>query len=326
MLVQSQYNECKICGGRSHKLLFTAKDLNYGTTNKEFNIVKCKKCKLVHINPLPVNLEQYYPELYGPHQQKDNISIKPSIETVLSLFYNYPVQKSGGQGVLKKICYLHKFFEVAVKNEYFFHRIPYERQAKILDIGCGNGSYLLLLKKLGWNAAGQLFGVEFPNESIAHIKKTEELNIIEGNFLNVELPMSFFSIATLRHVLEHFSDPVLAMRRVHDVLAPGGRVLISLPNFRSLETFLFKGKWYHIDAPRHLYHFTPATLKALLERTGFEMERIYLKKSVSTVTRSLENYGLTVSKSVEKYIISNILKISKLLGLSEEILCIAVKK
>ncbi|MEW6117192.1 MAG: class I SAM-dependent methyltransferase [Nitrospirota bacterium] len=326
MLVHSQYNECKVCGGRSHKLLFTAKDLNYRTTNKEFNIVKCRKCKLVHINPLPESLEQYYPELYGPHQQKNKISINPSLQRVLNLFYDYPVQNGDGRSAIDKLRYLHRFLEVAFKNDFFFYRIPYSSNKRLLDIGCGNGSYLLYLKKLGWDAEKQLFGVEFPNASIAQIKQSEQLNIIEGDFLDIELPMNFFTIATLRHVLEHFIDPVLAMKKVREILEPGGKVFISVPNFRSLEGVFLKEKWYPLDPPRHLYHFTPGTLRKLLHKTGFEVEKMHLKRSMSSLTKSLENYGINISKPTRKYLISNFLKLSKVLGFSAEILCIAVKK
>lgn len=317
---------CPLCNSKEYKLLFSAADLNYGTTDEVFDIVKCRGCDLVTISPFPEDMEKYYPSQYGPHQQKNTVSVKPSLQQVLRLFYGYPLQDGESRSALDKLRCFHKFLEVVLKNDFFFYRIPYSRNGRLLDIGCGNGSYLLYLKKLGWDAERQLFGVEFPNESITHIKKTEQLNIIEGDFMNAELPKEFFSFASMRHVLEHFSDPVAAMRKVHAILEPRGRVLIGIPNFRSLESRLLKGRWHHIDAPRHLYHFTPRTLRRLLTSSGFEVEKMHLKKSVSPAARSIEHYGITVSKTTKKHLLSNILKVSQLLGLSGELLCVAVKK
>ena len=214
-----------------------------------------------------------------------------------------------------------------MKNDFFFFKIPYRKDLRLLDIGCGNGIYLLQLKKLGWNPRTQLYGIEFPNEVLQQLKEVEQVNIIEGNLYEGELPKNFFDVVTLRHVLEHFYDPTLAMQKIYHTLKPGGKVLILAPNFKSIEAlFIFKEKWYNIDTPRHLYHFTPKTLMKLLLKTEFTVEQIYLKKSVSPVVKSLEYYGYRVPKFIEKSVIPNILSIFKLFGFSEDLLCKAVKR
>jgi SAM-dependent methyltransferase len=77
----------------------------------------------------------------------------------------------------------------------------------------------------------------------------------------------------LWHVLEHLDDPAAAIARVASLLAPGGRLLIGVPNLASVQASIGRERWYHLDLPRHRTHFTPAGLRALLERHGFAVER-----------------------------------------------------
>lgn len=146
----------------------------------------------------------------------------------------------------------------------------------MLDVGCGNGSYLLGLKSLGWNAREQLYGIDFKSPVLKELQEQEDINTMEGNFIEMDLPENFFDVVTFRHVLEHFSDPSAALKKAYRILKPGGVVLIDVPNFKSIEAlFLFKDKWFAIEAPRHLYHFSPETLKGLLNKAGFVEEKIY---------------------------------------------------
>ena len=318
---------CNICGSVDCRLLFKVKDLNYRTTDEEFNIVKCRGCGLVYVNPQPKEMGRYYPPAYGPHSPDPKVSIKEPLRKTLELFYNYRAAgKADAAGITDKLRYLPRFFEIKLKDDFFFFRIPYGEDKRILDVGCGNGSYLLRLKKLGWNAA-QLYGVDLPGENLKRLREAEGINITEGDFLNAPLPPDFFDFVTLNHVLEHFGDPLAAMKKAYKIVKPGGKVLIGIPNFKSVEAlFIFKEKWYHLDPPRHLYHFAPKTLKRLLEGAGFTVEKMYFKKCVGRFTMNLKNYGWNVSKSTEKYAISNMLKLFKLFGFSGELLCIAVKK
>lgn len=318
---------CNLCGCDKYVLLFKARDLNYRTTAKVFNIVKCNNCGLVFINPQPEHIEQYYPETYGPHRSDPKIRVKESLRKTLELFYKYPVKTMESHySVISRLKYLFKFFEVRFKNDFFFYRLSYGFDKKILDIGCGNGSYLLSLKAFGWDPSKQLYGIDFPSENLKKLKENKQMNITEGNFIEVEMPINFFEVITLRHVLEHFTDPSLVMNKIYRLLKPGGKVLINVPNFKSIESlYLFKENYHAVDAPRHLYHFTPETLKMLLQKTGFTIEKIYLKKSPTPFVISLQNYGYTTPKWVEKYFISNILTLLKILGYSGEILCVASK-
>lgn len=228
----------------------------------------------------------------------------------------------------KKIKYLPRLLEIKFKDRFFLYRIKYDSNKRVLDVGCGNGSYLLGIKSLGWNAGEQLYGIDFKIPVLKKLQKQEGINTMEGNFIEMYLPENFFDVVTFRHVLEHFSDPLAALKKACSILRHGGIVLIDVPNFKSIEAlFLFKDRWHAIEAPRHLYHFSPKTLKGLLNKAGFVDEKIYLKKNSDSFKKSLKNYGYkNIPKYIEKHLIRNLLKIFKFFGFSGEMLCTATKK
>jgi SAM-dependent methyltransferase len=73
-------------------------------------------------------------------------------------------------------------------------------------------------------------------------------------------------------VLEHLPDPRETLLEIQRVLEPGGRLVVAVPNFSSLQARWLGAGWFHLDLPRHLYHFPLAALRRLLEDTGFEVE------------------------------------------------------
>ena len=75
------------------------------------------------------------------------------------------------------------------------------------------------------------------------------------------------------HVLEHVRDPKKNIETAARILKPGGRLVVAVPNFASLQARLGRGRWFHLDVPRHLFHFTPETLRGLLTRAKFSQVR-----------------------------------------------------
>ena len=97
------------------------------------------------------------------------------------------------------------------------------------------------------------------------------LDVATGRFEDVDYPDSFFDVITMYHVLEHLYDPREALSKAYQLLRSEGLLVVAVPNFDSLQARLFRQRWYHLDAPRHLYHFTPRTLKMLLHKAGFKV-------------------------------------------------------
>jgi SAM-dependent methyltransferase len=145
-------------------------------------------------------------------------------------------------------------------------RLP--KGARWLDVGCGNGSYLAQLRdRFGLHVSG----VDFAPAAVAAARRLN-VDVHEGTVHT--LPSSSFDVISMWWVLEHVSDPHGEIDRVAELLKPGGTLLVSVPNVASASARLFGARWYHLDPPRHLTLWTPATLHRLLVAHGLRRIRV----------------------------------------------------
>jgi SAM-dependent methyltransferase len=135
------------------------------------------------------------------------------------------------------------------------------RPASLLDFGCGDGGFLLAASAKGWSAKG----VEITPKHA----RSKGLDVVE----RIEDTAGSFDLITLWHSLEHVRSPREVLGTLSTRLAPGGRMIVSVPNFDSHQARLFGAKWFHLDVPRHLFHFTPLALERLFDICGFKVVR-----------------------------------------------------
>jgi SAM-dependent methyltransferase len=135
------------------------------------------------------------------------------------------------------------------------------RPARLLDFGCGDGGFLEVARAAGWN----VMGVELKPDH-ARAKGLDVADTIE----QVNGP---FELITLWHSFEHVRRPKEVLEALLPRLAPGGQVIIAVPNVDSLQARAFGAGWFHLDVPRHLFHFTPDSLTRLLGRVGLDITR-----------------------------------------------------
>src|SRR5262249_32152577 len=79
------------------------------------------------------------------------------------------------------------------------------------------------------------------------------------------------SIVTLFHVLEHVPDPAEFLGAAGAIVAPGGSLVVQVPNARCLQAALLGRRWAGYDVPRHLVNFTPALLRRVVDSAGFRV-------------------------------------------------------
>jgi len=132
-----------------------------------------------------------------------------------------------------------------------------------LDVGCGSGAALGVARALGWQVAG----IEMDEAAAEKARRFAE-EIYIGDALSAPFPPGRFDLVTAMHVVEHVPDPVRLVRRMVDWLAPGGLLIIEVPNADGLGARLFGRAWSGLELPRHLSHFSPATLRRAVERAG----------------------------------------------------------
>jgi 2-polyprenyl-3-methyl-5-hydroxy-6-metoxy-1,4-benzoquinol methylase len=252
-----EYVGCNLCGSLSSDIIFKGRDIKYKTVGC-FNVVKCRNCGLIYTNPRPVNslISNYYPNEYWEMDNKtENIETK-----------------------FKEIA--HKFIN---KISYKI-TIPPKPGGKILDVGCGDGSGLLKLKEAGW----ETYGVEISDLAAQYARENYDLNVFTGIVEDAMFDDEFFDAIILSHVVEHLYDPKSTLNEINRILKNGGMLVLGLPNVNSFEAKNFKKYWVGWDLPRHLYHFSPRSIKSLLNKTGFDFIEIKYDNNPNNMLSSLK--------------------------------------
>jgi len=142
----------------------------------------------------------------------------------------------------------------------------------LLDLGCGSGWYLELMRALGWTVRG----VE-RDPIAAQIARARGLDVVESPIEDAPLPDDTFDVVTLSHVIEHVIDPMRVLAIARRFLKRGGAMIIITPNAESWGHRKFGRAWFHLDPPRHLHLFSPTNLAECVERAG-----LHVSKSIST--------------------------------------------
>lgn len=135
---------------------------------------------------------------------------------------------------------------------------------RILDVGCGRAVLLQALADVGWD----VYGTELSAAIAASATAALGERIFVGPLEDIDVGELRFDVISLFHVLEHLQDPRAALARARELLAPGGQVIIGVPNLDSWQARAFGGHWLHLDVPRHLWHFSDVTLRELARQLG----------------------------------------------------------
>ena len=280
---------CALCGRDNARPLFTGKDRLH-EKNGDFTLVKCRNCGLMYLNPRPARdqMGYFYPAEYGPHtggswrdigvtvgimnDGTDRLSIlKNRIKAmVLREYYGYNIAGSFGINdwppALPRTLRRALLFPCFHYIKGLYYKIPPQvSDGKALDVGCGSGGYIRLLHRLGW----EVWGIDVSGEALSRIPGDDRIHVAAGDLLEQRFMREQFDLVTLWQVLEHLHDPLAALREVGGILKKNSAVFLGVPNGASLLGRLFKDKWLGFDMPRHLYAFTPATIRHMLEQADF---------------------------------------------------------
>lgn len=235
---------CPICDNKEYYTLFPARCQEQSSQNS-YQIISCTNCGLSRTYPEPDDTE--LTELYSLGlYEKSSI---PSLANRLNNFLQ-----------LERLRYLKSVHS----------------PGKLLDVGCGKGRFLSSVKALGWQAIGF--------EPAAKRKEWAEnhynVQVYIGRLDDLPFPDKYFDVITFWHSLEHIKDPSHILAQIKKKLKDEGILIVSVPNFGSTQARFGRGEWFHLDVPRHLYHFNRKSLNLLLRKEGFE--------AISVNTWSLE--------------------------------------
>jgi 2-polyprenyl-3-methyl-5-hydroxy-6-metoxy-1,4-benzoquinol methylase len=158
---------------------------------------------------------------------------------------------------------------------------PFRKLNRMLDIGCGDGHFLAVAKRKGW----EVFGTEYTDEAVA-VSRAKGIEIHQGSIQDYRADQ--FDVITSFEVLEHINDGQEHARKINSLLRNGGLFYFTTPNFNSFSRKWLGGKWNVIEYPEHLTYYTVRTVTKLLKDAGFE------KRSMRTTGFSPQRFKLSV--------------------------------
>jgi SAM-dependent methyltransferase len=276
---------CPLCKSPKKKFLFQTYDRLYRFPEK-FGTFLCEQCGLIRISPRPTveAISRYYPAEYGAYVEiknpEDEISspdrplsgLRNGIrDSVLSSLGYYDKPLKSWQKIFRPL--FNKMFQKRTTYGYGELFPTYVPNGRALEVGIGNGQYLNYLKRHGWNVAG----IDLSPQAAQVAKKLFDIDVFVGQLEECPFSDEEFDYIHLSHVVEHFFDPLESIKKVFSLLKKGGIVYIEVPNGEGFGAKISKEYWYGWDAPRHLFTFTPKTLKLLVEESGFKVNKISTK-------------------------------------------------
>jgi SAM-dependent methyltransferase len=223
---------CALCGSRNSCFLFAA-PAQFGSDNRIFSFVQCKKCGLIYLNPRPDNSE-------------------------LTMYYEMPAYRKGNR-MLDLLANLlsHRLAARSIAK--------FKPEGRVLDVGCGTGSFLLQMIEKGY----EVYGQDISKTTCDILRSRVGAQCFDAPLEKCNFRSGFFDIITLWHVLEHVEDPNTLLTEVHRILKPEGLLVIEVPNYNSIVVKLFGRYSSFLGTPLHLYSFSVRTLEMILIKNGF---------------------------------------------------------
>jgi len=220
---------CPICGQAGAQEWLRAPDRLHGR-QEQYTLLRCPACSLVWLSnpPMPAEMHLHYTDAYH--------------RLISAGGENSPARWRDRKAALA----------------------PQKRSGALLDLGCSSGAFLESMKGEPW----KLYGIEMSAEGARTAEVRSEAQVFVGDILNAPFPGEYFDAITCFDVLEHLYEPRRVVARVGEWLKPGGIFYVLVPNVDSAEAHVFGSYWHGLELPRHLFHYSPASLKFLAESAG----------------------------------------------------------
>lgn len=259
---------CCVCDDEAGAVpVGVGEDFEYRTGPDTFLAMRCEGCGLVYLDPRPAESElpRIYPESYHA--------------------FDFSAERFG---------FVYKVRRRLEARRALGWCAGLGEDARILDVGCGDGFHLRLLRDFG-RPGWQIEGVDSSRRAVDAAARAG-LKVHEGTVERLGLPADSYDMALLVATIEHVADPAGVLRAVRALLRPGGRAVVVTDNTDTLDFKLFGGRhWGGYHFPRHWNLFNPRALRLLAERAGFEVESLTTVVSpvnwVYSIRNSLDDLG-----------------------------------
>lgn len=235
------YTTCPVCGSANIKDVLKAKD--FTVSGEIFSIAECNDCKLRFTQDVP-----------------DAVSIAPYYKSE-----NYISHTNTSKGLINGLYQTVRKRTLKQKRK-LIEKITGKSNGNFLDVGSGTGAFANEMKQQGW----QVTGLEPDTDARAVAKQLYNIELNDISVFN-QLPPNSFDAITLWHVMEHVHDLNPYVEQLKNLLKEEGKLFIAVPNYTSKDAEVYQEFWAAYDVPRHLYHFSPQSIKILMEKHGLKL-------------------------------------------------------
>ncbi len=231
-----KHKSCPACKSISTQEVFRVKD--FSVSGELFTIFECLQCSFRFTQNVPC-------------------------QTAIGRYYQssaYVSHSDTKKGIINKLYHLARTYTLKQKLE-FVREATGKAVGMSLDVGSGTGAFVHTMEKAGWSS----IGLEPDADARALSVKIYNADVYPAEDL-FALPQSTYNAITMWHVLEHVHELDAYILQLKKLLAPGGKLIIAVPNYKSKDARHYGAGWAAYDVPRHLYHFSPKSMRALMER------------------------------------------------------------
>lgn len=238
------YSQCPVCKSSSIQTAFSAKD---HTVSKDmFAVWHCNECRARFTQDIPGQ------EDIGAYYASEN----------------YISHSDTQKGIVNKLYHLVRKRTLASKVSMIKKETGKEL-GNILDVGCGTGAFLHSMQQAGWKTTG----LEPDETARAKARSLYNIETLSSNKI-YDLSHNSYDAITMWHVLEHVHQLHEYVEQLKNLLTENGCLFIAVPNYTSYDTKVYKENWAAYDVPRHLYHFSPQSMKTLMNLHGLKVKKI----------------------------------------------------
>jgi 2-polyprenyl-3-methyl-5-hydroxy-6-metoxy-1,4-benzoquinol methylase len=288
-LHMNHVSKCAICKSKKNYVVLSGvRDNVLHAVNYHGDILKCSECGHSFLSPV-ISIEHLhfaYKNYYTQNQENlptESVGVFAKYKEYYSLkFKNHTSKKGRTLNIISLITPFSKFF--LARAVRFLEPSLKSKPPTLLDIGCGNGDFLIRSNYCGYISTG----IDFDPRTI-DIARSRGLDACVSEVHSLSQSVTYNAI-TLSHVIEHIADPVSLLEEIFKRLKPGGYFYIATPNFNSAGRRTFGNDWRGCDVPRHMHFFDSQVLGRLLSDVGFtKIHQVYdLQQSIGIIRSSLE--------------------------------------
>ena len=237
------YTQCPVCKSANIQPVLQAKD--FTVSQEKFSIWQCADCTLRFTQDVP------------------------SADAIVSYYQSaaYISHSDTKKGLINRLYHLVRNYTLSQKKALIVKESSTEN-GSLLDVGAGTGAFAHTMQKAGWQVTGIEPDVTARNNALSQYQLT-----LEKPETLVQLGTAQFDVITMWHVLEHVHDLTIYLQTYQRLLQPNGCLIIAVPNYTSYDAHVYNENWAAYDVPRHLYHFSPASMQILVQQFGFTIKK-----------------------------------------------------